>query len=574
MATPSELLEAAACFRCLGQSRREMVRTLGWATYGGMGPGPGPDPEPEPTPESLAEANLWADEVVTNGGTRPGSPTINSIGFLLDDLKTANIYSKFHTLAVFVPDNLTAARTPIISNLGLSPYTNTGFVGGDLNKYGLKGDGAAKYLETGVAINAMDVNNMSMIVMVDDTPIVYGGIDCGVFSGLDAYQVLVADSNPSGAQQGCLADTIGRNFTYNVMPSYLCASRTAINLSSLYIANKWNPHYSVGDNGGAVVHPGFTRTMPVFARRNNATNAIDAYSGRRMKAFALSTAMSQAQSLACYNALQACRERFEDGVTTYGQDWAYRVQKAGGAAPSAATIAALDTFMDTLTTSGLLTKIDSINAFAPDNLIAATVPIWRKWGTDPWVNTGYVAGDLSVNGLVGGANKAFMNVGLSQGRSLRLGQNTGWTAYWQTYPAGGIMGMQDTEYQLVVPAAGQVLWDTPFNGGGGRLTIGAGLVAGYFHYMRSSNSNAQIYSANSGLAHGLRGTNSTGAIPALSAANTTLVPIMGRTPFPGGGQMAGTLSFWSFGQALTLAESSTYFNAVQALRTALGGGYV
>lgn len=532
-------------------------------------------PDPWPTDESLAQANIWADEVVTNGGTRPTLTTIKAIGFLYDDLKAASVFTKFHTLDIFVPDNLTAARTPVIHNLGLNPYTNTNFVEADLNKYGLKGDAATKHLDSGVNVNAINLNDMSMIVMVDDTPINYAGIDCGVWdAGLNAYQVVMADSNTSGAQQGCLADTIGRNFTYNVMPAYLCTSRTATNLSKLFIANKWNPHYSVGDNTGVIVHPGINATMTVFARKRHLTGVIDAWTGRRMKVFALSTAMSETESLACYNAFLACRQRFEDGSTTYGQDWGYRVQKAGGAAPSAATIAALDTFMNTLTSSGLLAKIDCINAVAPDNLIAATVPIWRKWGNDPWTNNGYLAGDLSVAGLVGAANKAFSSAGIIQGRSMRLGQNTGWTYYFSVASVGGVIGCLDTEYQLVVPAPGQLLWDTPFNGGGGRLTIGAGMGAGYYHCMRNSNSNAQVFSANSGLPHGLRGTNSTGAIPALSSANTTLVNVMGRAPFPGGGQMSGTLSFWSFGQALTLAESSTYFNAIQALRTALGGGYV
>jgi len=235
----------------------------------------------------------------------------------------------------------------------------------------------------------------------------------------------------------------------------------------------------------------------------------------------------------------------------------------------------LDAFMTTMTSSGLLSKIDCINPIAPDSLIAATTPIWRKWGTDPWTQSGYVDADLTINGIAGAANKAFTSSGLVQGIALRIGQNTGWTSYWSTFPTAGIMGMLDSEYQLVFTGGGSLLWDTPYNSGSGRLTIGAGLVAGYFHHMRNSNSNAQVYSANSGLAHGLRGTNAVGGIPALSSANTTLVPVMARNPFPAGGQVTtGRLSFWSYGQALSLAESSTYFNAVQALRTALGGGYV
>jgi len=577
----ASLVSASSCFLCLPENLLKSLQVYLLTIVNGDVSPPVP-PGPGPSPEAQLLASQWGDEVETGGGARPSNNTLTAVGFLYDDLIAAGLLDHFYTLNVFVPDNLTAAITPIRKTHGFDSYVNTGFVDADLNGYGLKGDGVAKCLDTGVNLtDIVSKADMSLICMADDCPITVGGQEIGVQNGAgaDSYQVSLSSSaviNP--AYYGCLGDLpfdtgTGRTQLANTMPGYLCVTRTAVNLQKLYIANKWNPYAEVHSIATTPTLWNGNVTFHCFCRHST-LGTSNSFSFRRLKVAGIAKGLTPAQSLALYNALNSFRESIENGTTTYGQDWAIRVTKNGGAAPSAATIAALDTFMDTLTISGLLAKIDCINAVAPDNLIAATTPIWRKWGTDPWTNSGFLAGDLTVSGVVGAAAKAFTNTGIVQGNGLRLGQNTGWTYYFSVASVGGVIGALDTEYQIVVPAANQLLWDTPFNGGGGRLTIGAGMGAGYFHCMRSSNSNAQVYSANSGLAHGLRGTNATGGIPALSAANTTIMQVMGRAPFPAGGQMSGTLSFWSYGQALSLAESSTYFNAVQALRTALGGGYV
>lgn len=355
----------------------------------------------------------------------------------------------------------------------------------------------------------------------------------------------------------------------NTMPGYLCVTRTAANLQKLYIANKWNPYAEVHSIATTPTLWNGNVTFHLFCRRSTGGTS-NSYSFRRLKIAGIAKGLTPAQSLALYNTFNSFRESIENGTTTYGQDWAIRVTKNGGAAPAAATIAALDTFMDTLTSAGLLSKIDCINAVVPDSLIAAMTPIWRKWGTDPWGNTNFVAGDLTINGLLGGAGK-IISTGLVQGKALRLGQNTGWTFYLSVYGTG-LCGMLDTEYQAVFSAANQVLWDSPFNGGPGRLTVtNASIEAGYYHFKRTSNSFSELYLSRSTFPHASMGTNVTGGIPALSSANTTLVPFMSRT---GGSNMTARVSLRAYGQGLSASDSLAFYNAVQALRTALGGGYV
>jgi hypothetical protein len=76
----------------------------------------------------------------------------------------------------------------------------------------------------------------------------------------------------------------------------------------------------------------------------------------------------------------------------------------GGAAPSTATINAIDTFLNTLESAGLLSKIDTMCVFVPDNFIAASTPVWRRWGYDPWTNVGFGDGDISIKGITGKLN--------------------------------------------------------------------------------------------------------------------------------------------------------------------------
>jgi len=533
----------------------------------------------------MAESEQWGEQVVVNGGAVPSNTTLTAIAYLLDDLKTANIYSKFYALNLYAPDDLTAAITPIISTLGNNPWTNNNFVAGDITKYGLKGDGASKVLDTGVARDSVSHTNMALMVFTDtraeEIPGT-GSIDMGVRNSgavTTAYQLNSAEWSTIGTLGGCYGDLpfdlgAGRTEANNIQTGYICVSRDGASSQKLFFANRWNTHSTVATNTGTPAEHVTNQPWAVHARRSG--GVYDSYSPRRFKAAGIAQAFSEAESLALYNALVAYRERIEDGSQTNGEEWSSRVVKNGGAAPSAASVSAVDTLLNALDSGGILSKIDYIFGFCPDNLTAAITPIWRRWGLDPGINQNFILTDLSVNGLQG-KTTAMLRSGIVSGRGMRSGQNTGWTFYAYSAPSGtSLQGVANggDGYQFVWVAPNTLIWDTPYAGGVGRLTITnpATVTPGYFHAQRSAANAAEVFAANSVKAHASIGS-SASSPGAITTAWTGLITAVARSD-DGTSFWNGRVSFAAFGQALNVSESAIFYNAVQAFRTELGGGYV
>jgi hypothetical protein len=93
---------------------------------------------------------------------------------------------------------------------------------------------------------------------------------------------------------------------------------------------------------------------------------------------------------------------------------------------------------------------------------------------------------------------------------------------------------------------------------------------GYFSTNRISSTDLRMFWANSTNAHQQFSTT-------VTASNSFGFPSASLQLFSldlSSGFTNATISFSAFHQALTAAESANFFNAVQALRTALGGGFV
>jgi hypothetical protein len=93
-------------------------------------------------------------------------------------------------------------------------------------------------------------------------------------------------------------------------------------------------------------------------------------------------------------------------------DWSARIVAAGGAAPSAGTQTAVDTWWTGLSQS-IKNQIIALNFFAPDNLTAACTPFIKGPGNAVWTNNNFVGGDLSVSGLQGNGTTKFLDTGLT-----------------------------------------------------------------------------------------------------------------------------------------------------------------
>lgn len=266
-----------------------------------------------------------------------------------------------------------------------------------------------------------------------------------------------------------------------------------------------------------------------------------------------------------------------------GRDWAARVVLNGGAAPAAATQTAIDTFISGLSTNGILNKFYTINVIAPDNLTAASTPLYNYLGLDPWVNNGpFVGADLTVNGLVGNGASKYFNLGFGPQDCIlsAIGGNPnsdfGMDAYCSVATATNSceIGAAGADFNqavnFYVQFGGTTYWDCPYNAGNGRISVvHAGNV---FNIANRSAANAQqIYDYSSGL--GFR-TLITGAVNNAGAASAAVNFYAFRNNQAAPQYSDKRLSYIAIRKGFTLAQTQAYALLVQNLRVDLGGGYI
>jgi hypothetical protein len=264
-------------------------------------------------------------------------------------------------------------------------------------------------------------------------------------------------------------------------------------------------------------------------------------------------------------------------INALATNWSARVVTNGGAAPSGATVTAISNFCDALDAASLTAQMIAVNVFAPDSLIAAITPLIKNFGIDPWTNNNFVAGDLTVNGLVGDAATKYLETGVIPDAAFPSADSCGISAYVSVNGAingweAGAFGVSQTTTWLGFAtnyAASVELF--AFTAG---AQVAATGLAGFYAMNRISHTDTRSFFANSSNAFAQIG--ATDATPAgiIPDINTILVFCVKSTA---GNPFQFTdhdLSFIAFHQGLSAADSLALYNAVQALRTALGGGMV
>lgn len=274
-------------------------------------------------------------------------------------------------------------------------------------------------------------------------------------------------------------------------------------------------------------------------------------------------------------------------------DWVGRVGVNGGAAPSAATRTALDNFDYSLNQNSVDTLMQSLSMFVPDNLIACLTPLYNTFGSDPWTNNGgnFVVGDLTVNGLKGDGSTKLLLTGCvpttiwtNAGGNFSAGTTLGLSVYSQTLGSGTAamdMGSASnigaTQFSLAAefqPGSANLTVFACTNNSNGQIAVANAGWIGFTSGNQTAPTAGAIYTASSTKAFGSIGTNannqSGNAFPLQQLAvfgflsNTSVaVPNSDRR-----------LSFAAIHLGLTSAQCQALYNAVQACRTSLGGGYV
>jgi hypothetical protein len=258
--------------------------------------------------------------------------------------------------------------------------------------------------------------------------------------------------------------------------------------------------------------------------------------------------------------------------------WAARVVTNGGAMPSAASIAAAASFVDTLNNSGVWSKLLDVNMFAPDSLTAALTPLLITDGLTFWQNLGgFLTTDLDVNGLQGSGTK-YLNTGINLnpkyvgnpppvfiGVSLYIfSGNDGSWCEWSWI---------QNNYSLYTGFTGTCFFDN-FGTAAGRTSVANATWKGFISGSRTSFATSAIYKASSSVPF---------SQVALNNADNTNQNITNSVIFcfannNGVGvpsqQSQRKMSFAAHHLGLSQADTQTLYNAVQALRVAFGGGFV
>lgn len=290
--------------------------------------------------------------------------------------------------------------------------------------------------------------------------------------------------------------------------------------------------------------------------------------------------------------------------------YAWGVTNSSGTVSSNSLFAVTQVCND-LNAASVLTRYTCIIPFCPDSLQAALTPIlpspsavptWNINGGNAFIAltvepyrglSGFVGGDLTVNGLTGNGSSKFVNLFPSPNNpsgGLRVIMPNPLDAGKIIYCYTANSGVYVEEGYYDSGAAGQdnsiltVAYNSaPINRhrlGGLASTAGTNVsLTGFYSQQRVSNTELDVYFANSTNPHFLYLNDTTA-----SGVSSWRVNFIGYALFDywdavGGGPAAGnftanTLSIWaSLRLHITSSESAASYTAFQTFRTTLGGGF-
>jgi hypothetical protein len=264
--------------------------------------------------------------------------------------------------------------------------------------------------------------------------------------------------------------------------------------------------------------------------------------------------------------------------------WADRVVVNGGTRPTDNTITAMNTFYNSLVSSGIDSKMISVCCFVPDNFTAAITPLINKAGNDPWTPVNLSSSNLGINGITGSNPpnpvSSYLKTGANPATCYASNDDGGFTIYTLTpasYPRGSMISTDGVHYAGVytdgtaIRAGLYQAWSLTQSND--NTTSGSNNNFTFCSVSRTSAISLALYEANSIMGFLTRNTGADlpGARPNfdvwLNCWNNAGSPInFPSAPFV-------IYSFAAIHNGLTAIETQDFYNAVQTLRISLGGGY-
>jgi len=263
--------------------------------------------------------------------------------------------------------------------------------------------------------------------------------------------------------------------------------------------------------------------------------------------------------------------------TTAANDWATRVVANGGAAPSAATKAAIADFVCGCIADGIYSKFLAVNPIAPDSLIAAYTPLIAGPGLALWTDPSPAhAISITINGLVGSAaNSSFVRTGVKT-TDFTSPQDTAWGLYVYTASNTGYSGGSYNETKGIIGAAkfgGNSSWTAgafPANG----ISV-ASPGNGFYSDIRVAGNDHRLYFFNSLNPHAQIGATDVTAWAGVFVDAADGMILFAINDILGSQQLLSDdiISFAYWAQGFTAANSAALAARIQTFRTAVGGGF-
>lgn len=534
---------------------------------------------------SNTDAQDWINRVYTAGGT-VSMTTAAAVNNFCSTIDAAGIRDRFYRLNLFCGDNLTACLVPLYrgqslggTQFGNATDTNNSFVSGDYVETGvtggLKGDGSAKYLNTGLNVSDLPLGNRHISVYevtkaAGQYRVSIGNRNTNAFFELDRE----LDSPPTYTFYG-MSEGGGRpasDIAYTTSSVHFLGQNASTTLSTLF-----KNGVAVGSNSLGTVTTAPTAPVFVFALRNGAI--VSDFSDVRLGSYSLGLSMTDAQVAAYTSAMrtfQAALGRRGPVVSNAdAQNWIDRVYAAGGTV-SQSTAAAVNTFCNSINSTGLRDRFYRLNLFCGNDLTACLVPLYRgpsltgtQFGNATDTNNNFVSSDYvetGVNGgLRGGSNKG-LNTGVPVNFSTAT--DTHLAAYESALTTGNDRPLIGIDTNPVTPRVIYSLYHlssaqlTYYDGTDAGNPFFAGTRVPAFFIGSNQSTRRDLF---------LNGVTVASAGAAKTVTGTQTSPNFTVFSFPnaGGFFYNGKLNAYSLGYALNATAAQAYYNIMQAFQTTL-----
>lgn len=255
----------------------------------------------------------WRKTILNNGGSPLSNNTMLSVDWFYRQLKSTSIFDKIKSLNCFVPDNLTAGFTPLIANKGNSVWINHNFISTDLTINGLKGDGASKYLDTGVKDSDMSLTSIGATLYCTTE----GQEDkryFGCSNGVGDYEFVRIRSSANHVQYAAFAQS-GNGWVdvaNSVSIGYFSGNRISASSMSLYRAYSTQAHTTLGSVAGT---GGSLSSVSIYMYNFNSSGspAVGNYTAKSFSFAAMHDGLSEAESIIFFNLIQLFRTKIGGG---------------------------------------------------------------------------------------------------------------------------------------------------------------------------------------------------------------------------------------------------------------------